>query len=222
MQEHEGECWFVSDGLSVVGPMGHDELVRGAAARTWGETCLVWMHPWPAWRSLEAVREIKALRLAQRSRGANWIPQPGWSADDSARYRLNRACATITSARHDDQVVTLALRALMEETRASVGLVHRTQSALGEVETWSSLDFALVGPVDSAIEGADAAALRAICPGTYVLAHGPQLHGVALVPIYARSGLFAVLELAKHDRPFRETDRRWLQAIGDRASARLT
>jgi hypothetical protein len=223
MQEHQatGQGWFVSDGLSVIGPIGDDDLLAGAAVRRWGETSLVWMHPWSEWRSIEAVREIKALRLAQHKRGARWVPPRGWSADESIRYRMNRACTSIAMARGDDEVVSLALRALMVETRATVGLVHRTESALAEIETWCAADRAPLGQIDSAMEGADADALRAVCPGSYVIAVGNRTQGVALVPIYATCGLFAVLELAKHDRPFRHSDSRWFEAIGDRASARL-
>jgi hypothetical protein len=66
---HASPAWYVSDGLRVVGPVNTDLLLRGVAHGRVDEGYFVWQRPWPAWRTVDSLREVRAARARGRSGG---------------------------------------------------------------------------------------------------------------------------------------------------------
>ena len=68
--------------------------------------------------------------------------------------------------------------ASLEPQDAAAQIVR--QAAAMHARSGRRADHELGGPIDSAMEGADAEDLRAVCPGNYVIAVGHRTQGVAL------------------------------------------
>lgn len=207
--------WWVSNGDAVVGPVSLDLLLRGVAHGRVSPDCMVRESQWNQWRYVMDLRELR---------------RPESQADLEAEIDAMIAPATDMS-----EVVLLALSAASRRTRAQVGLGHRSRRALGPLLTLychgEGCDDQLgqfVPAEDAALRSArygctvvqrplgnsaGAAACRRLASGRL------PLRGVAWAPIHHRGRLFALLELGRADRGFRQNDVDALRVIA-RASGR--
>ncbi len=227
--------WYIARGAAVDGPLARVEEVVAAIARD-GTTAgsHVWRSAWSAWRPVESLREVQAIRRAERgrSRGAS---SAAHVLEDAARSRLRKAAALVATASDDLEALTLTLERMVSETRARAGLVHRTDGTLGRGLVRGVVGEGALGCLGAVVERDDEA-LRAARLGPRILDQPMStkagaaaagrlglegVRGVALVPVYSGGALFAVLEIAKHDHPFRRSDRVWLRALSRVAAAKV-
>lgn len=227
--------WYVARGTAVDGPHARvDEVVASIAREGTTEGSYVWRSPWPAWRPAESLREVQAIRRAQRARSRGATSQ-AQVLEEAARARLRKAAALVATAGDELEALTLTLERMMRETRAAAGLVHRTDGTLGRARVRAVVGEGLLERLGEVVERDDGA-LRAARLGATIVddpassragaaalarVGGEHVSGVALLPVYARGSLFAVLELAKHDHPFRRNDREWLRALSRVAAAKI-
>jgi len=213
----ESSNWYVSNGDSVVGPVSLNLLLRGVAHGRVSPDCMVRQPSWSQWRYVTELRELRR-------------PDP-----EDLRAQIDEI---ITMASDPAEVILFALSAAAQRTRASVGLGHRANRALGPLVTRFShgegLDdqlgrFVLIE--DPALRiarygctvvqrplgnAAGAAACRRLGAGRL------PLRGVAWVPIHHRGRLFAMLELGRADRAFRQSDVDELRVIARSATKHLS
>jgi hypothetical protein len=218
--------WYVTNGEIVVGPVDTSLLLRGIAAEKVPDDCMVWRHPWPFWRALSAVREVRALRAAQARLGTTWSPPKSWSPPPPSTALVG-ATKWISSGSDEQEVVGLTLHAIVRELRASSGLAHRPQRAMGSLVTRSVIGEGVEDRLGTAVPSYDRA-MRLARMGAAVIER-PDVNaagvasldrlgemeggGVALAPIYFGPRLVAILELGKRERPFRASDRTLLRSF---------
>jgi len=217
VRPESSNAWYVSDGDSVVGPVSLDLLLRGVAHGRVSPDCMVRQPSWSKWRYVTELRELR------RPESENLRAQ----VDD-----------IINLAGDPAEVILFALSAAAQRTRAEVGLGHRANRALGPLVTRFShgegLDEQLGRTVlseDAALRiarygctvvqrplgnAAGAAACRRLSSGRI------PLRGVAWVPIHRRGRLFAMLELGRADRAFRQDDVDALRTISRSAAKHLS
>ncbi len=231
-----GARWYVTNGEDVVGPIDADVLVRAVATGRVGESCLVCQPTWPSWRPIGEVREVHALMRTRAARGDDWVPTERWSPGGTSAAAVARASLWIEDAGDEDEVIALALQAMVLETRATTGVAHRPRRALGPLEIRAVFGVGAEAHLGREV-ASDDAAIRIARRGTAVLgdldaapdalaaaasrtADG-RVRGLAVAPIYFGGRLSAVLELAKTERPFRRGDRAWMRAVTHAAAARM-
>jgi hypothetical protein len=222
-----GIDWYVTNGEIVVGPVGTNLLLRGVAAGKVPDDCKLWRHPWPFWRSLASVREVRALRAAQARLGATWEPSATWTPPP-ASSALVGATRWIASGSDEQEVVGLTLQAVAHELRATSGLAHRPERRLGSLVTRSAIGEGVGDRLGEAVPPWDRAMRVARLGATVIerpdakpaglasldrLGAGEGMGGVALAPIYFGPRLVAILELGKRERPFRASDRALLRSF---------
>jgi hypothetical protein len=217
--------WVVSNGATTVGPVSTDLLIRGLEAGRIPPTSWVRDEAWDSWRMPHEIREVSLWSKSQ-------VPHDGPTAYDAY---VSDYCFEFMP--DPLEMVSFCLAAGMAATGASVGLAHRMREPLGL-------------PVTSLVEGADPGdalgqvvmgydeALTIARQGRIVLArpgespaaraiarrlslHTVALSGVAMFPILARGGVFAMIELGRVDHPFRTGDARLLTRIAFAAAAQL-
>lgn len=228
--------WYVSDGSTTYPVETVEALVQQIASGYWGEGCHAWRAPWSQWRPIESLREVQALRRAQRSRGTAWRPEHDWSLEASQSFRLSKIVAAIASASDESECIAIALQGMIQETSANVGLAHRPRNVLGPLETRTAVGDEVVGQLGGVIESSDAA-VRSARLGAFILnlphtslagdvsakrLGGRRVQSVALVPIHCGAGLAAVIELGKYDHAFRRSDRATLSSIARKTTAVLS
>ncbi|NUP09586.1 MAG: GAF domain-containing protein [Polyangiaceae bacterium] len=192
------DSWYVAMNGSVLGPIEHiDALVNEVASGNGSAAAdrFAWRPPWSDWRRFDSLREYRAIRRAQRSRGPDWSPSSGWAREERA-FGLSKAAARIASASDAREVVMMTLEAMRRETHATVGLAHFSGEAM----------------ISAFGRGGTPAAPRL---------GKERLRGAAFVPIHAGTRPFAVIELGKHDHSFRQADRAWLRSIARIASSHV-
>ena len=53
--------WYVTNGDTVVGPVGTDLLLRGITSARIPDDCMVMQESWSEWRNLVEIRELSAI-----------------------------------------------------------------------------------------------------------------------------------------------------------------
>ncbi len=229
--------WYVTNGDRWVGPVDTGLLMRGVAAGKVSPECMVWRKAWSGWRSLSSVREFGVLTRARAARGPEWCPSEAWTPAPNHAAALAKAGTWIAAATDEREMVTMALQAVVEQTRSAAGLAHRPKGALGGLVTSAVSGSAMMSRLGAEVKPTDAA-VRAARFGATVIerpGHSRQgvatmermealpdaVRGVALAPLYAGPRLLAVLELAKTDHAFRASDRAFLRAVMRAATTRI-
>jgi len=228
-----GHLWHVTNGELVVGPVTTNLLLRGIAVGKVPDDARVWRHPWPFWRPLGAVREVRALWRAQERLGPAWCPSTTWSPPP-ASSALVGATRWISSGMDEQEVIGLTLAAAARELRATSGLAHRPLRALGSLVVRSVVGEDVRDRLGASTPASDHA-MRAARMGATILdgrgfatattasldrlGHRDEPRaGVALAPVYFGARLVAILELGKRDRPFRGGDQVLLRSFTRLAS----
>lgn len=231
-------AWYVSDGDRVVGPVNTDLLLRGVAHGRVDEGYFVWQRPWPAWRRVDSLREVRAARSTP-ARDPSARPLR-WHAELSRGIAVSRVSALLGAASDPDEVILCALGAAVEQTRAAVGLGHRPLERLGRLRTTWAHGPAAALRLGDIVEGDDPAVRASrfgpqLIPRPYGVRAGDAacrrlgeggklLRGVLLMPIYHRAAMVALFELGRTDHTFRTSDLgrlRLVAAIAHRELARV-
>ncbi|MFO0549112.1 MAG: hypothetical protein U0271_12045 [Polyangiaceae bacterium] len=147
--------------------MGLPDFLSQAASGSWGDACLAWRRPWRAWRSIESVREVQAMRRAQRSRGARFVIDK-FTPQQSEQLRFHRAAAWIALATDELEVITMTLRAALEQTQATAGLAHLAVTPGGAFETRSAIGLSAMPSLGGLVDRSDPA-IRAAQFGASIL-----------------------------------------------------
>jgi hypothetical protein len=207
--------WYVTNGDSVVGPVGTDLLLRGITSARIPDDCMVIQESWREWRNLFEIRELSAIG-----------PVPSWN-DGSAVFS-GRVPEELVERAHDaGEALLFAMHAAVTAVRATAGLVHRIREPFVGLVTSSAhgIDDQLgqvVPRVDPALAVAQARKILigypAEGPAERAIARrfsacGGELRGVAMVPVFDGGTLLAMLELARTDHPFRAADTETLLRI---------
>jgi hypothetical protein len=216
-------AWLVSNGELTVGPVATHLLVRGFLDGRIPADCLVQPEEGGEWRPLEAVREIRALGLSQ----AEGLTPFSLSPRDVVRW--------LSEAKDSDEVMSLALQGACAFTQASVGALYRVRppldlpmvsACLGD----PSLELGQLLPRrDAALCLAREGEPTVLLPDSNLAARSTALRlcpdrvptGLAIVPIRAASDLAGLLELARFDHPFRNSEVRALIPLMAATVARL-
>ena len=211
--------WYVTNGDTVVGPVGTDLLLRGITSARIPDDCRVIQESWGEWRSLLEIRELSAIG-----------PIPSWSEGGGGLL-----AASSRGARGESR-----------ERRRSAAVCHARRGHRGPCHRWAraphqgalrgSRDFVRARrrwgarsdppPHDPALAVAeerkilmgrptDGPAERAIA--RRFMACG-ELSGVAMIPVFDGETLLAMLELARTDHPFRAADTETLLRIAQMVS----
>ncbi|NUO49459.1 MAG: hypothetical protein HOV80_11440 [Polyangiaceae bacterium] len=233
----EGEpttaAWYVTNGERVVGPIETGALVHAVAIGCVAESCRVWNEDAPGWRALDTIREIRALGRARATRGDDWVPSETWKPGGGPQAATLRASVWMDDAADESEVVTLALQAMMLETRATIGFAHRPRRVLGELETRAVFGDGGQGQLGESVAGDDHA-IRIARRGVAVLEVGENqprspsgrfggvpVRGLALAPVYLGGKLVSIIEIAKTGHPFRKGDLDWMRAVTRAAAQRM-
>lgn len=213
--------WLVSNGDVTVGPVTTQLLLRGVLHGRVPDSAWVRQPGWPAWRAVDKIREVSALRrLLERK-----IEEP---VSEVATF--GDSAAALSAATDPGEALLIALHAAAHATSATVGLAHRVRAPLllpttsclfeaaherlGEVMPWFDPSFALArnGRVRLSSASGATGGLEAVVGARL----GPDaLIGLAIVPILIHTELHAVIELGRSDHPFRASDARELAALAE-------
>lgn len=218
--------WYVSDGLSVVGPMTTTTLLQGVAFGRVSEDSFVRAHEWERWRNVLQIREVCALRREQDRSGQ--LPAEGWKPPTPTEQGWLLAQKFLRCAESPGEALLLSLHAGVEATRAEVGMVHRFKGLGQAFVTSFTYGGELEPRVGSAIAGFDPACAAAV-DGRGVwgsqgkgpaqraiverLGQGASLRGVAMLPVRVMGHTYAMIELGRADHPFRACDKARLAGV---------
>jgi hypothetical protein len=204
----------------TVGPVHTELLVRGVEEGRIPRDCLVKEVRSDTWRTLDQVREVRALR-AESSKP----PLRGFA----------RARKSLEAASDFGEAFLFMLHGAVRATRSCIGLLHRTrdplnlpitscvvgaaEERLGEVVANSDPviacarrgELVLGAPSDGPVERLIAQRLAPDLP----------LCGVAMVPVLEGTELLAFLELGRLEHPYRQSDGQALQRLGALTANRL-
>jgi GAF domain-containing protein len=209
--------WYVSNGAAVVGPVDTDLLLRGITSARIPNDCMVIQESWACWRALSEIRELSRI-----TRPFSWTMPEGQVAPGMPE-------ALVQEAHDAGEALLYAIHAAVLATRAAAGLAHRVREPFVGLVTSSAhgsgmdrllgtvvprLDPALVVARRGEImlgSPSDNDALGAV--GRRFSAHGKNIAGVAMVPVFDGGRLLGVLEVARVDHAFRNEDAAVLQKI---------
>jgi hypothetical protein len=214
--------WYVTNGDTVVGPVGTDLLLKGITNARIPDDCMVMQESWSEWRSLFEIRELSAIG-----------PVPCWT-EGSVASSVRVPEELVEKARDAGEALLFAMHAAVTAVRATAALVHRirepfvglvTSSAhaiddqLGQViprldpvlELAKARRILIGSPEEGPAERAIARRFSA-CKG--------EIRGVAMVPVFDGDTLLAMLELARTDHPFRTSDTPTLFQIAQLVSSK--
>jgi hypothetical protein len=195
----------VTNGELTVGPVRTDLLLRGVEHGRVPEDCWVRESRWSEWRSLDQVREIRALKQGR-----------SYGADRQTDYSV-----FLTGASDPSEVLLFSLSAAMSLTGATAGLTYRARRAFGPPVASYCQGPGMSEVLGLALDGSDAvldiARRGRVLMGTpatgfaerqiaHRLSVGRAFAGVALVPIVSGRHLVAMMELGRVDHPFRDAD----------------
>ncbi len=212
--------WVVSNGDTTVGPVDTELLVRGVEEGRIPFDCLVRDVRSETWRTLDQVREVRALRAAQGP-----VSLRGFA----------RARKVLEAASDFSEAFLFMLHGAVRATRSCIGLLHRTrdplnlpitscvvgvaEERLGDVVPNSDPVLALARRGELVLgQPSDGAVERLIAQR---LAPDLTLGGVAMVPVLEGTELLAFLELGRLDHPYRQSDGEALQRLGALTANRL-
>jgi hypothetical protein len=211
--------WYVTNGDTVVGPVGTDLLLRGITSARIPDDCMVIQESWGEWRSLLEIRELSAIG-----------PVPSWS-EGSGVASPRVPAELVERAENAGEALLFAMHAAVTAVRATGGLVHRMREPFVGLVTSSAhgvdgelgqiiprLDPALAVAEDRKIlmgRPNEGPAERAIA--RRFMACG-ELSGVAMIPVFDGDTLLAMLELARTDHSFRAADTETLLRIAQMVS----
>ncbi|MFO0619358.1 MAG: GYF domain-containing protein [Polyangiaceae bacterium] len=226
--------WFVTNGRKTVGPVATNLLLRAVAEEHVDPKVMAWREPWPDWRALETTREVQALRKTQSMLGRGWIPPRWWEPDAATPLTRPLVARWMEDASDEQELLSMAMQALALEMRASIGMLHRPDGALGALTTRSLFGNRQMEQLGDVVRPGDPA-MRVARLGVAVLGDpsesragiasvtrlGESCEGVALAPIYKGPRLAAVIELGKDAVPFRESDRALIKSYTRLVSERL-
>jgi hypothetical protein len=235
MRQRDGTDWFVTNGQRTVGPVGTNLLLRAVAGEYVDSSLMAWRAPWADWRTLESTREVQALRKTQSLLGDKWVPPKWWHPDPPTSLTRPLVARWMEDASDDQEVLSMTLQGLALEMRASVGMVHRPDGALGALTTRGLFGAQRLDQLGERVRANDAA-MRVARMGVSVIGApsdsragiasvmrlGERCEGVALAPIFKGAKLAAVIELGKERAPFRDSDRALIRSYTRLASQRLT
>lgn len=220
--------WFVSNGDNTVGPVSTNLLLRGIAADRVPNDCMVRERRWHAWRALDSVREVAALRRDQSRYGQVHVPR--------ARYhyqgpRTDVGLALLKKrlhwAKNPTEALSIGLTDAMNETGALVGAVNKRHRHTKGLATMVVMGPGMVRRVGRVVHSDDPALALAEAghslfgepddlPAMIVQGRLGELAacaGVAMMPIRCAGKLFATIELGRPDHAFRLGDMRRLALI---------
>jgi hypothetical protein len=230
-RSHKAGQWYVTNGETTVGPVHTELLLRGVWHGRIPDQCWVRESGWHDWRSLDQIREIRALARA-RARGVQ-DPLAVLHADHAGSF-----ADLLTRASDVSEVLLLTLGLATSSTGAARGLAFRSPRAYapplacyatgpGMLERLGtrlvlddpSLQAARGARVHLATENDRTArgtegAFRCVA-GRFSV--GP-LAGVAIVPVVVGRYLVGLMELARSDHPFRAQDALTLGRLAREAS----
>lgn len=216
--------WLVSNGGTVVGPVSTDLLLRGLEAGKVPTDCWIRDKDWNSWRQAHQIREVRG-----------WCRQKFSleSSDESEKFQDR----SIELASDLEEVVVFALEAAKAALAADVAVAHRVreplwlpvtscvhgldpEGVLGQVVWHYDPAYATArqGRVVLDRSGGSSAA-RAIAARLWQPEKQPL--GVAMFPVLEGDGVTAMIELARHDHPFRGSDVKTLTRIAFAAAAHL-
>jgi hypothetical protein len=212
--------WYVTNGVSTVGPVTTNLLVRGVASDRVPNDCLVRERTWRMWRGLDRIREVAAVRREQAVRGAFDIEPTRWKEPEPLEVKYAPLLRELLAAQDPNDVLARALIETMRATGALVGAVHRRRPPHSGFVTTCVLGPGMRGRLGRAFAGDDpafalAAEGSALCEAPRHGASGcvsehlgglAASSGVAMVPVTCLGRLYAVLELGRPDHEFRAAD----------------
>jgi hypothetical protein len=225
--------WYVTNGTSVVGPVGTSLLLRGIADGRVTRECQVAQYSWSNWREQNRIREIRSLRRwqysAERVTGIEPVKQAMRAPrlDNSPLEREDSG----------DRLLSKALEMAVRSTKASVGIVHRPRPPhvglvtswahgpgmglnLGEVVPWHD-DARVVTGDDRALLGEPELDDWARCSARRLSSSvHRRVSGVAVVSVKF-GGSSGLLELGRYDHSFRQSDVAVLEDLSNTIVARL-
>lgn len=227
--------WFVTNGKKTVGPVATNLLLRAVAGEHVDPRVMAWREPWAEWRTLESTREVQALRKTQSMLGKGWVPPKYWEPEAATPLTRPLVARWMEDAGDEQELLSMTMQALALEMRASVGMLHRPDGALGALTTRSLFGNRQIDQLGDVVRPNDPA-MRVARMGVAVLGDpsesragiasvtrlGESCEGVALAPIYKGAKLAAVVELGKDGVPFRESDRALIKSYTRLCSERLS
>jgi hypothetical protein len=212
--------WVVSNGSTTVGPVDTDLLVRGVLEGRIPSDCLVRDVRSETWRTLDQVREVRAL----------------WTGPEAASLRgFERARKVLDQASDFSEAFLFMLHGAVRATRSCIGLLHRTRDPLnlpitscvvgvaderlGEVVPNADPVLAVARRGELVLgQPSDGNVERSIAQR---LASDLTLGGVAMVPVLEGTELLAFLELGRLNHPYRQSDGEALQRLAALTANRL-
>lgn len=212
--------WYVTNGVSTVGPVTTNLLVRGVANERVPDDCLVRERKWSMWRGLDRIREVAAVRRERAVRGAFDIEPTRWKDPVPPEVTYAPLLRQLLWAQDPNEVLARALIETMRATGALVGAVHRRRpphagfvttcvlgpgmrARLGRGFTGDDAAFALAAEGTPLCEAPRRGASECVSEHLGGLAANS---GVAMVPVTCFGRLYAVLELGRPDHQFRAVD----------------
>lgn len=231
--------WFVTNGEVTVGPVTTNLLLRGVLQDRVPKDCLVRERTWKAFRKLERIREVAALRRAQSQYGSVLVEPARWKEPSisSAGQLLFRALEReLLRASDPGEVLARCLTETMRVTGACVGAVHRRRPPATGLVTTCVSGPGMSGKLGETLALDDPSVLLAIhgetlCEAPRIaLASGrirdrlgafPACDGIAMVPVLCGGRLYALFELGRPDHAFRDSDFQSLLSIAELAADRL-
>lgn len=223
----------MSDGARVVGPVTTGALLQALAIGRLDDDAWVCQPGWGSWRRLASVREARAIKETSPFEGGR-LSEPAAIPALHKQRALADIASTLASASDESETITLALAAIVHETRAAIGLAHRPRGPLGRLVTKSAIGRGAVDRLGDEIDRRDEAVSAARLGPVVVsavetsragsasltrLGASGMLRGVALAPVYSGSRLLAILEVGHREHPFRRSDTSWIHAITRTASS---
>ncbi|HYO98571.1 MAG TPA: hypothetical protein VER33_28910 [Polyangiaceae bacterium] len=216
-------CWLVSDGDLTIGPVATELLVRGFVSGRIPRHCQVRPSEGGDWRSIEEVREVRASQ------------QPSETAPEVATIAVRKIRGWLLDARDVGEALLLSLHGACYVTQAQIGVLYRVRAPLGlpvvsacfgdpELELGEIVprrDPALTAALEGetmVLEPEMSAAALAIAGR---LSPRVQPRGIALVPIRTGTDIAGVVELARFDHGFRNSEVRALVPLMAATVARL-
>ena len=217
LSEDVTSAWYVKNGETVVGPVDTERLLKGVLSKRIPHDCMVTQSTWSAWRSIQQVREVAAVMKEPRFRRRATFWAPSHRSDGPARSGRGRSPRAQSARRR--AVDAGYRRAGAPHPRAFrrsgdlVGARRDMDERLGEVLSARTIRRSRWQPRAAFwLARPDGRCSRTRHCAT-ALVRGHSLGGVAMVPVFDGGKLLAMIELGRHDHPFRLSDRARLRKL---------
>jgi hypothetical protein len=220
--------WFVTNGDVTVGPVTTNLLLRGVVQERVPRDCLVRERKWAAWRELDRIREIAAIRRAQARGDYVWVEQTRWRVPPAEISPFERFARDLKAVRVPGAVLVDCLMEARKATGAWVGAVHRVRPPRAEYVTSGGFGPAIDRRLGRVIPAGDPALLLAAAGVSLCeeptqgelsgivqarLGSFPACSGVLMVPVVCFGRLYAAFELGRPDHAFRQVDQERAETI---------